>query len=76
MSAIDAIAAAGGHDDQARRVAKRSQRERGCWTYISAATLVSAGIDPNGPPPLYRTWGGRRGSVLVRLYKPSAKGDT
>lgn len=43
---------------------------RGCYVYIPAEELVKAGIDPQGPPPLYRTWGSRRGSVLVRLYKP------
>lgn len=52
----------------ARRQSKRSQRERGCWTYIPAEELVKVGIDPDGPAPFYRTWGYRRGSVVVRLY--------
>lgn len=55
-----------------RRTIRRGARERGCWLYIAAEELVKAGIDPAGPPPQYRTWGSRRGSVLVRLYKPVA----
>jgi hypothetical protein len=59
----------GRHDAMLRRKSQRAGRERGCWVYIPAETLVSAGIDPQGPAPYFRTWGGRRGSVLVRLYK-------
>lgn len=61
---------AGRYDGGERRQAKRSGRERGCWTYIPAEELLRAGIDPAGPPPLYRTWGRSRGSVLLRLYRP------
>lgn len=55
----------------ARRQASRTQRERGCWVYIPAEELQKAGIDPHGDAPYYRTWGSRRGSVLVRLYRES-----
>jgi hypothetical protein len=56
------------HDRARRRRGKRSQRERGCWVYIPAVDLTAAGVDPNGPAPYYRTWGDRRGGVVVRLY--------
>lgn len=60
---------AGRHDAMQRRQATRKGRERGCSIYIPAEELLKAGIDPQGPPPFYRTWGSSRGSVLVRLYK-------
>jgi hypothetical protein len=56
--------------DPARR--KRSQRRgrmKGCYVYIAAENLQAAGFDPAGPAPLYRVWGGRRGSLLVTLYR-------
>lgn len=56
-------------DAARRRRSKREGRERGCWIYIPAQELLRAGIDPTGPPPFYRTWGARRGSVLLRLYR-------
>jgi hypothetical protein len=56
------------HDHAQRRRALRKQREKGCSIYIDAGALRRAGIDPDGPPPFYRTWAGRGGSVLVRLY--------
>lgn len=59
----------GRYDSGARRQSKRAGREKGCWIYIPAEELVAAGIDPTGPPPLYRTWGSRRGSLLARLYR-------
>jgi hypothetical protein len=59
----------GRHDAMLRRKAQRNARERGCWVYIPAETLVAAGIDPKGPVPYFRTWAGRGGSVLLRLYK-------
>lgn len=52
-----------------RRRSQRLGRERGCWVYVPLEALSAAGIDPDGPPPFYRTWAGRRGSVLVRLYR-------
>ena len=62
---------AGRHDQAARRRAKRSARERGCWTYIPAEVLVSLGLDPDQPAPFYRTWPGpkrKSPSVIVQLY--------
>jgi hypothetical protein len=60
---------AGRYDAGERRQAKRSGRERGCWTYIPAEELRKAGIDPGGPIPFYRVWGSSRGSLVIRLYK-------
>ena len=56
-------------DPAMRRKAQRSGRERGCWVYIPAENLQAAGFDVAGPAPLYRVWGGRRGSLLVTLYR-------
>lgn len=53
-----------------RRRSQRKQRQRGCSIYIPGELLTGAGFDPDGPPPLYRVWGWKRGSILVRLYKP------
>lgn len=58
----------GRHDDAERRSSQRQGREKGCWVYIPMVELVKAGIDPDGPAPFYRTWGDKRGSVIVRLY--------
>jgi hypothetical protein len=58
----------GRYDPARRRRSVRRGRERGCWLYMPAEELRRAGIDPAGPPPLYRTWGTQRGGVLVRLY--------
>lgn len=60
---------AGRYDAGQRRQAKRNGRERGCWVYIPLEELQAVGIDLEGDPPYYRTWGRARGSVLVRLYK-------
>lgn len=62
---------AGRYDSGARRQSKRKQRERGCWVYVPAEELQKAGFDPQGPPPLYRTWGSKSGGVFVRLYRTS-----
>lgn len=59
----------GRYDEGALRRSKRTGRERGAWVYVPAAELEAAGIDPSGPPPLYRVWGRPRGSVMLRLYK-------
>ena len=56
------------YDYAHRRRAKRSGRERGCWTYIPAEELQAAGFDPHGPLPWYRVWGSKRG-VVLRLYR-------
>lgn len=56
--------------DQARRKrAHRKGRERGCHVYIAADELRACGIDPNGAPPDYRVWPGRKRTVLVQLYE-------
>ena len=60
---------AGRFDAMLRRRSQRSQRERGCWVYIAAEELAKAGVALDGPAPLYRVWGSRGGSVLVRLYR-------
>lgn len=60
---------AGKYDSAARRQSVRRGRERGCWVYVPAAELLAAGVDLDGPPPFYRSWGSRRGSVLLRLYR-------
>lgn len=52
-----------------RRQATRSGRMKGCYIYIPAQTLQEAGVDVSGPPPRYRVWRGRRGSLLVTLYR-------
>jgi hypothetical protein len=57
------------YDAARRRRSLRKQRERGCSVYIPADVLEAAGFAPNEPPPFYRVWGSRRGSVLVRLYR-------
>jgi hypothetical protein len=68
---------AGRYDSGLRRQSTRKGRETGCSIYIPAEELLKAGIDPHGPPPLYRTWGTKRGGVMVQLYKPepTTKGD-
>jgi hypothetical protein len=60
-------------DQAQRKRAKRSGRERGCWTYIGADALETAGIDPHGEAPFYRVWAGkaepgRWGRVVVNFY--------
>ena len=63
---------AGKHDHAARRLSKRSGRERGCWTYIPEDVLRALGIEPDDPPPYYRTWPGPKRTnptVLVQFYR-------
>lgn len=57
------------YDAARRRRALRKQRERGCSIYVPVEELVKAGIDPGGPPPFYKVWGSKSGSVLVRFYR-------
>lgn len=63
----------GRYDKAARRKAKRSGRETGCWAYIAAEELVAAGFNPHDDPPFYRAHGYQRsanaGSVIVSLYR-------
>lgn len=56
------------YDPAARRRAQRAGRQRGCSIYIPVDELEKAGIDPDGPPPLYRVWGTKGGGLMVRLY--------
>lgn len=60
----------GSHDSKRRRKASRSGRMKGVKVFIPAEELVRAGIDPDGPPPLYRLVGRKvRGHrVIVNLY--------
>lgn len=57
------------YDLAARRRGQRKGRERGCWVYIPAEELEKAGRAASEDPPYYRTWGTKRGVVLIRLYK-------
>lgn len=66
---MDTISEGLRHDPAARRKSQRYGREKGVRITIPKAVLVAAGIDPDGPPPEYRTWSSGRGSVLVRLYR-------
>lgn len=68
MQSQNGTPANGRYDAMQRRVGKRAGREKGCWIYVPAEELRKAGIDPSGSPPFYRTWGAKRGSLLVRLY--------
>ncbi len=60
---------AGRHDQAARRRSKRKGRETGCWLYIPGEQLERAGFDLRDEPPWYRSWDGRRRTILVQLYK-------
>lgn len=57
------------YDAMLRRRSTRKGREKGCHLYIPAEELRKAGVDPDGPPPYFRTWGRGRGSIMVRLYR-------
>jgi hypothetical protein len=75
-SRLTPSAPAGRHDAALRRRALRKGRERGCSIYIAADELAAAGIDPYGPPPLFRVWPGRKRSLLVALYpQPATPAD-
>jgi hypothetical protein len=56
------------HDRARRRQSIRRGNERGAWVYVPGELLVELGIDLEAPAPLYRTWAGRKRSVLVQLY--------
>ena len=62
---------AGKHDAMSRRRAVRYGRERGINVYIPAEVLIATGFDPysSDEPPYYRTWAGRDGGVILRLYR-------
>lgn len=57
------------NDPAKRNRATRTARQKGCYIYIPADRLQAAGFPDGSPPPLYRVWGGRRGSLLVTLYR-------
>lgn len=59
----------GRHDPAARRRLKRTGKERGGWLYLTAEQLRTAGYDPAGPAPFYRTWANTGGRTVVQLYK-------
>lgn len=61
----------GSHDPGKRRQAKRSGREKGCWTYISWEQLQRLGFTPGDPAPYYRVWESSDGRprLLVNLYR-------
>lgn len=62
------MSANGRHDTAARRRAKRSGRERGCWTYVPADDLARMGLADTWPL-YFRTWAAEnRGRVIVNLY--------
>lgn len=60
---------AGRYDSAARRRAKRSGRQRGCWVYIPHEELVKTGHGAPDHLPWYRVWGQSRGGVFIRLYR-------
>lgn len=59
---------AGRHDQGRRRQSRRNGRERGCWVYIPGEQLERAGISTREAPPFYRSWDGRKRTILVQLY--------
>jgi hypothetical protein len=47
----------------------RRGKEKGAWLYVPAEQLDKAGWPHDGPPPRYRTWNGRKHTLLVQLYR-------
>lgn len=66
----EALAAGLRYDPTQRRRSQRHGKQKGVTITIPAAELRKAGIDPDGPPPEYRTTGTKvRGHrVIVNLY--------
>jgi hypothetical protein len=60
---------AGRADIRTRRKSQRRGREKGCWVYIPAEQLQRAGFGPDADPPYYRAWDGRKGTVILNLYR-------
>lgn len=60
-------------DTAARKRAKRSGRETGCWTYIDGEQLQRAGFEPGGDVPYYLVTGAphskNTGRAIVNLYR-------
>ncbi len=58
-----------GRADHAQlKQSQRHGRDGGCRVYITMEQLAAAGIDPDGPAPLYRVWAGQRGRFIITLY--------
>lgn len=57
------------HDPGLRRKATRTGRQKGCYVYLPQEVLDAARPELNGQLPHYRTWAGKGGSVLIRLYR-------
>lgn len=70
------LEAAREYDPARWRRGVRRGREKGCWVYIPRAELVAAGLDPDEPPPWYRTVGRphstNTGRVLVSLRRDAS----
>lgn len=58
----------GRHDQAARRRSIRRGRETGCWVYVPGEQLERLGFPKGSERPWFRTWDGRKGTVLVQLY--------
>jgi hypothetical protein len=58
------------YDPGAWRRSQRHGKQKGVTITIPAAELRAAGIDPDGPPPVYRTKGAsvRGHRVIVNLH--------
>lgn len=60
------------YDPARERQSVRYGKQKGVTIYLPAEELRAAGIDPDGPPPKYRTRGYRRSrkgrSIIVSLY--------
>ena len=71
VSRRERLAAGIRHDPDKRRKSQRHGRQRGVTITIAAAELRAAGIDPEGPPPEYRVFPGRKrdGGLQLRLYR-------
>lgn len=57
------------HDPAQRRKLTRGGRQKGCYVYIPAKIVQAATGSLGGPVTHYRTWAGKGGSVLIRLYR-------
>jgi len=60
---------AGRADIAERRRSRRSGRERGYWTYIPGEELEKMGFSTDEAAPLYKTWPGRKGTIMIQLYR-------
>ena len=58
----------GMHDSARRRRTQRRGGEKGLWLYVPLEVLEQVGFVRDDPRPWYRTWPGRKRTVLVQLY--------